>query len=176
MIAGISKGICVPALVILLFANAGFPQAGTRSVTGKYRNPALGYSIEVPSGLKGIAGEQAGPERGITIVLPSGGTLSVFAEPNSLEWKNPAEAVRYDLSHTKCAGKQDEISPARIGKIAGAKGRLVCDDRVVIALVALRPKGGPVYWLHLETAPKSESADSAVLTDVAATFKLIRWQ
>jgi membrane carboxypeptidase/penicillin-binding protein len=39
----------------------------SRSVEGTYRNPTLGYSINVPRGLKATTGGDAGPERGLTI-------------------------------------------------------------------------------------------------------------
>ena len=55
-----------------------------RRVEGTYRNPALGYSIEIPRDLKATTGDQAGPERGLRISLPSGGKIVVFGEPNSL--------------------------------------------------------------------------------------------
>jgi hypothetical protein len=163
-------------LSFLIFSISNFSLAQTRSLTGKYRNPALGYSIEIPSGLKGVTGDQAGPERGVTIVLPSGGEVKVFGEPNSFEWKTPAEGVRYELSHEKCAGKPNEISYPSVGKLEAAKGRLLCADRLVIVLLTFRPRGGPVYWLRLDTSPKYESADSAVLMKIANSFKLIHWQ
>src|SRR5262245_66384361 len=66
-----------------------------RSTTGTYRNAALGYSIRVQAGLKGTTGDQAGPEWGLRISLPSGGMISVWGEPNSLEWKSPEQGVHW---------------------------------------------------------------------------------
>ena len=60
-------------LTILLFIHPGFEAsivAQSRTVQGTYRNLALGYSIEIPRGLRGVMGGQAGPERGIGISLP----------------------------------------------------------------------------------------------------------
>jgi len=76
--------------------------AQVRYVKGSYRNPALGYSITIPHGLKGVTGDQDGPERGIGIELPSGGKISVFGEPHSLEWKTPEEGVKAELTPAGC--------------------------------------------------------------------------
>ena len=37
--------------------------AKPRTVEGTYKNSVFGYSVEVPSGLKGITDDQSGPER-----------------------------------------------------------------------------------------------------------------
>src|SRR6267143_4410446 len=101
------------------------------SVEDTYRNPALGYSIEIPRDLKATTGDQAGPERGLTISLPSGGKIVVFGEPNSLEWKTPVEGVQAALRREECPSGRQEVTPARVGTLTGAKGGLVCADRVV---------------------------------------------
>ncbi len=150
--------------------------AGLRWVRGEYRNPSLGYSVTLPPSLKGVTGEQAGPERGVRVPLPTGGTVSVYGEPNSPEWKAPVEGVRDELSKERCAREQQEISPIRLGRLKGAKGRLACGDRVVVILLAFRPGGGPIYWLRLDTTPGYEHRDVTVLSDIAATFKLIPWK
>jgi len=150
--------------------------ANLRQVRGTYRNPALGYSIEVPRGLSGIAGDEDGPERGIRISLPSGGVLTVWAEPNSLEWKTPAEGLRYDMSAHRCAGVEPEILPARLGVLKGVTGRLVCGGRVLRLVLAFRSSGGLIYWVRLETTPANEKTEEAVLGQFTATFKVIRWE
>jgi hypothetical protein len=43
--------------------------ADARWIEGTYRNPALGYLIRIPRGLKGTAGDEAGPERGVRICI-----------------------------------------------------------------------------------------------------------
>jgi hypothetical protein len=151
-------------------------RAQIRSIEGTYRNPALGYSIQIPRGLQAVTGDQDGPERGVRISLPSGGDIIVFGEPNSLEYKSSEEGVRAELKLKGCESAQQEIRPATIGKIKGASGRLVCGDRVLSLLLAFRPSGGPIYWFRLETTRSHEPEDETALEAVAASFRLIRWQ
>ena len=73
-------------IIILVISCASAAQTAKR-VSGDYSNPALGYEVTVPEGFAGKTGDQAGPERGFTVTLPSGGTIAVYGEPNSLEWK-----------------------------------------------------------------------------------------
>jgi hypothetical protein len=164
------------AAIALLAACIGAARAEPRWIEGAYRNPALGYSIEVPRGLKGMTGDQDGPERGLRISLPSGGEIVVFGVPNTLEWKSPAEGVRSALAREACASGRREVSRARVGTLTGAKGGLVCGDRVLKLLLAFRTGGGPTYWLRLETVRAHASADGAILENVAASFRLIPWE
>ncbi len=147
-----------------------------RRVEGTYRNPALGYSIEIPRDLKATTGDQAGPERGLTISLPSGGKIVVFGEPNSLEWKTPVEGVQAALRREECPSGRQEVTPARVGTLTGAKGGLVCADRVVKLLLAFRTDGGPMYWLRLDTHRAFASKDGTVLENIAASLNLIPWK
>ncbi len=151
-----------------------FGQTDERWVTGTYRNPALGYSISVPRGLKGITGDQAGPERGVKIALPSGGQISVWGEPNSLEWKTPEEGIRWELGESCATGRQ-VVSPTRI-KLSAAKGSVVCGNRVLKVFLAFRPGGGPIYWLRLDTTMAHKLEDEKTLDHVAASLKLIAWK
>lgn len=161
-------------LVQLVCADGSWADA--RWIEGTYRNPALGYSVKIPPGLKGKAGDEAGPERGVGIPLPSGGTVTVYGEPNSLEWKSPADGVRFALTRQDSACRQHGVIQTRVGKLSGAKANLVCGDHVMTVILVFRPGGEPVYWLRLETIAAHESEDSAILERVAASFKLIRWE
>jgi hypothetical protein len=152
------------------------PQVNRRSVEGIYRNYALGFSINIPHGLKGTAGDEAGPERGPAIRLASGGKIIVFGEPNGLEWKNPDEGMKYELAHEACGSAKPDISPARIGKLVAVKGSLECDGRVLYMMLVFRTKGGPIYWLRLETDRAHRTEDQEILETVAASFKLIPWR
>ena len=162
------------ASIALLVASIGVARADTRWFEGVYRNPALGFSVKVPHGLKGMTGDQAGPERGVQILLPSGGKIFVFGEPNSLEWKSPEEGVRAELTYYNCASGPQEVKQARIGSLGGAQGSLVCGDRVTKVFLAFRTGGEPIYFLRLETIHAHEVEDEAILENVAASFKLIR--
>jgi hypothetical protein len=170
-----SSRILTKGVLSLLIACANTALAQVRSIEGTYRNPALGYSIQIPRGLKGVTGDQDGPERGVRISLASGGEIVVFGEPNSLEYKTPEDGVRAELKLKDCESEQ-EIRPATIGKMKGAMGRLVCGDRALILFLAFRPHGEPIYWLRLETTRTRESEDAAVLQTVAASFRLIHWR
>jgi len=150
--------------------------AELKSIEGTYRNPALGYSVKVPRGLKGVTGDQAGPERGIGISLPSGGKIVVFGEPNSAEYKTPQEGVGAELNLGGCDLGKREIKTAPVGKLRGAKGSLACDGRVVLLFLAFRTHGGPIYWLRLDTLRQHASEDEATLNAIAASFRLIRWE
>lgn len=162
--------------LLFLPGYASFSSAQSRSIEGTYRNPAEGYSIKIPPGLKGLFGDEEGPQRGVRISLPSGGEIVVFGEPNSLEYKNPDEGIRAELKLKDCEPAQRESQPAPIGKIKGARGRLVCGDRVLTLFLAFRPGGEPIYWLRLDTTRAHESEDQAVLQTIAASFKLISWK
>lgn len=147
-----------------------------RWVEGVYRNPALGYAIRVPRGLKGVTGDQSGPERGLRITLPLGGEIAIWGEPNSGDWKMPEEGIRFALADESCASGQPEVLRTRLGRLTAAKGSLVCNDRVLKLFLVIRPGGGLVYWLRLETFRAQELGDSAILENIAATFQTIRWK
>lgn len=150
--------------------------ASPRWITGTYQNPALGFAVRIPHGLKGLAGDQEGPERGVRIILPSSGQIVVFSEPNSAEWSKPADGVRALMEKEACPSGKPVLSPARVGRLNGSNGILVCDERVIEAFLTFRPGGGPIYWLRLETVRAHQSADASVLADVVASFRLIRWE
>lgn len=168
--------IRIKPAVMLLAALLSLARADTRWVEGAYRNPALGYAIKVPRGLKGMTGDQDGPERGLRISLSSGGKIVVFGEPNSLEWKTPEEGVRSALVDEACASGRPEVLRTRIGRLPAAKASLVCGDRVLKLFLVFRTGGGPVYWLRLETVRTHELDDSTILENVIASFRLIRWE
>src|ERR1700674_3487496 len=149
----------VKIAMALLVVFTSVAWAGPRWVVGTYRNPSEGYAIKIPRGLKGSAEQDAGPERGPRISLPSGGHIVVFGEPNTVEHKNPTEGVRAVLAYEKCASGRPEVSQARVGKRGGAKGYLVCRDRVVELLLVFRPGGEPIYSLRLETVRAHKSED-----------------
>ena len=171
-----SSRILATSVVLPLIACANIASAQVSSIEGTYRNPALGYSIQIPRGLKGVTAGQDGPERGVKISLPSGGQIVVFGEPNSVEYKSPGEGVRAELKLNACESAKQEIQTAAVGKIKGARGELVCGDRILKLYLAFRPRGGPIYGLRLETTRAHRSEDESALDTVATSFKLIRWK
>jgi len=157
------------------FALCAVTRAQERSITGEYRNYAEGLAVRIPSGMRGLTGDQAGPERGVKISLPSGATVTVYGEPNSFEYKTAAEGIRDSLSKY-CHFGRATVSTARVGKVYGAKGRLVCGERIIEEMLAFRPGGGPIYWLTLETTNAHAADDEAALETIAHGFKVIAWR
>ena len=168
--------VLMMSVLLIQLACIGVAWAEARRIEGIYRNPALGYSISIPRGLTGLAGDEAGPERGVRIPLPSGGKIAVFGEPNTLESADPEAGVRAELSHAPCMSDSQEVKQARVGKLDGAQATVVCGQRVLHLILTFRARGGPIYWLRLETDRAHELEDNAVLKNVAESFKLIRWK
>jgi hypothetical protein len=166
----------VLSVVALLTLCLSLATADPRGIETTYRNPAEGFAITIPVGLKGVAGDQAGPERGVKIPLPSSGQIDVWGEPNSLEWGAPADGIRFDLTKESCGSGDQQVSPVRVGHLIGSQATLLCGDRVVRVLLVFRPGGGPIYWLRLVTSRAHLSNDAAILSKAAASFKLIRWR
>jgi len=165
------------AFVLLTqFASGPCAKADARSVHGTYRNPAEGYAIRIPNRVRAVAGDQAGPERGVRIHLKSGNSILTIGEPNSAEYKDPQEGIQASLKFEDCQSRQATVTVARMGKITGAKGRLACGNRIYVTMLAFRPRGGPIYWLKLETDPPHEHEDEAVLLSLASSFRIIRWE
>lgn len=174
------------AVIAFWTACLGVALADPIWVEGVYSNPAVGYSIKIPHGLKGtiighcgeLSREAPGacPQRGLSILLPSGGEIAVLGEPNSSLWSNPAEGIREELAYQKCTSDQGEISQARLGRLHAATARLVCDDHVLKLRLAFRPGGGLIYRLRLDTVRAHESEDDAILYSLAVSFKLIQWK
>ena len=163
-------------VLILVISCASVAQTARR-VTGDYSNPALGYEVTVPEGFVGITGDQAGPERGLTVSLPSGGTINVYGEHNSLEWKGPIDGVRHSLGLEKCnSDRRQATAFGRMGRLTATRSTLACDDRIVEMSLAFRPEGGPIYWLTLRTTAQKRAEDETVFNKMAATFRLIPWQ
>jgi hypothetical protein len=163
--------------VLCLALSTGTIRAQEWQVSGTYRNPAEGYSIKIPRGLSGKTGVSGmGNQRGVDISLPSGGLITVWGEPNSLEWRSPSDGVEWRLENGECTSGKTEPSQIVVGRIAGAQGRLACGNAVEITFLAFRPGGDPIYWLTLTTSPTHESEDKAILEKVAATFRIIRWR
>jgi hypothetical protein len=146
-------------------------------VKGEYRNPALGYSIRIPRGLVATTGVSGtGVQRGVDISLQSGGAISVWGEPNSLEWKNPSEGVQWALENGECTSKEAKPSQVLIGRTEGAQTRVACKDQVRITFLAFRSSGGPIYWFVLTSSSANEREDKAIFEQIIGSFRIIRWK
>ena len=149
--------------------------AQERWVAGEYRNNAVGFAVRIPNGMRGLTGDRSGPERGVKISLPSGASVTVYGEPNSLEYKTAAEGIQESLSNY-CHSGEPTVSAARVGRLRGAKGRVVCGERIIEEMLAFRPGGGLIYWLRLETTNARAADDEAALETIANGFKIIAWR
>jgi hypothetical protein len=168
----VSRALMTGVLLVQL-ACIGVALADARWVEGTYRNPAFGYSITIPPGLRGMAGDEAGPERGVRISLPSGGVILVYGEPNSLHWKSPKEGLRSERANAACGSDQPEVKQINF-VLNAAKAVQICGERVLRLILAFRKSGGPVYWLRLETVRAHASEDETILDSITESFKLIR--
>jgi hypothetical protein len=113
-------------VIAFCMACVGVAQADPIWVEGAYSNPAVGYSIKIPQGLKGMIIGHCGalsrdapgacPQRGLSILLSSGGEIVVLGEPNSALWSNPAEGMQEALAQEKCASdRQEMVQPSQRG-------------------------------------------------------------
>ena len=165
------SSICPTSLVARFLGHQRSPRgAGLKA----HRNPALGYAIDIPRGLKGRTGDQLGPERGFQITLPSGGKIVVYAQPNSLEWKSPAEAASDYLDLNKCPAGRSDVSVVRVGGLSGAEGTLTCAARLIKIMIAFHEPTDLVYVLQLETVTAHADADVATLSRLASSLRMIR--
>ena len=161
--------------VCLAFAICVVASAEERSISREYRNYAEGFAVRIPSGLHGLVGDE-NPQRGFTISLSSGGSVVVYGEPNSLEYKTTADGIRDYLSIYCTPTDPPAVSVVLIGKVRGSKGKAVCGNQVIVLMLAFRPRGGPIYWLKLETTTDHAAADEAVLKEIARGFKIVAWR
>ena len=162
--------------VVLTLALAIAASQPPRTVKGQYRLPAKGFAVVVPRNATGLLEVDPEVERGVRIALTSGGSVLVYGEMNSLEWSTPVEGVRWvaDAVHPECT--TSPVSDAHVGTLIGAGMRLLCGARVIRYALAFRPAGGPIYWLRLETSTSQEAAEAKVFEQIAASFRLIRWE
>jgi len=160
--------------IIMLLVSCVCAAQTSRRITGKYSNPAWGYEVTVPEGLAGETGGHAGAERGFGISLSSGGTISVFGEPKSPEWRAPIDGIRHSLGLEKCnAVRQQTTGYGRMGRLMATKGALMCGDRLLEMLLASRPEGGLIYCMTLRTTAQKRKEDEAAFNKLAASFQLI---
>lgn len=164
------------AIIILVVSCISAAQTARR-ITGNYSNQAFGYEVTIPEGLVGTADDEGGSERGFSISLPSGGTIAVFGEPDTLEWKTPMDGIRHSLGAEKCdSGRRQGTAFGRMGRLTATKGSLECDDRVLEVLLAFRTSRGPVFGMTLGTTTQKRTEDEAAFNKLAATFQLIHGQ
>jgi hypothetical protein len=149
--------------------------AGPRVVKGTYSLPAKGFSVVVPPQATGLLKGDPAIERGIRMALPSGGNIVVFGEPNSLEYRTPADGIRAAIA-TEANCSASGPFPVRVGRLQGAGTRLVCGARVIRYALAFRPGGGPIYWLRLDTAGLHEAEDPRLFEEAKASFRITRWE
>lgn len=164
--------------IILLFscANVTLAQENPRIILGRYHNPAEGFSVRVPRGLKGIAGNQAGPERGVMIRLGGKRRIYVYGEPNSLDWSDTVQAIRSAIEDEGFDASKTTVASRRLGALTASRVILQNRDRALAIAIAFRPGGDPVYRARLESDVKHFPHDYAVFLKVTQSFKLEEWK
>jgi hypothetical protein len=173
------RGDCRKLGVVFLLCVAAVAQAqeeSRRVVVGRYYNPAEGFSVRVPRGLRAIAGDEAGPERGVMIRLGENRKIVVYGEPNSLEWKDAAEAVRSAVGHEGPDAGKARVFPVRLGSLAASRAAVRGASRDVEVAVAFRPGGSPVYWVRLESDRSHFPRDRTTFVRVVRSFRLEAWK
>jgi hypothetical protein len=151
-------------------------------IRGRYFNYAEGFSVAIPSGLRGRRGQSAGPERGVSLPLSRdcAGVAVVYGEPNSAEWSKPADAITHEVRAQTEHDPQAEIRRyrTRLGKLtaAGVTVRHRATSDVEDVVVAFRPRGGPVYTARLATTRDRYAQDRKSFRRVLRGFRLEPWR
>ena len=157
-------------LIILLVSCISAAQTPKR-ITGKYSNPTLGYEITVPEGWAATPDDQGGQERGFTISLASGGTISVFGEANTLNWRAPIDGIRHSLGLEKYdSTRQQATGFMRMGRLTATKGNQLCGDRAVELLLTFHQEVGRSIRLHCVRRLKREPRMKLYLTNWRPVF------
>lgn len=150
------------------------------AISKRYFNDAEGFSVAIPRGLQGRHGESAGPERGVSLPLSHDctGVVVVVADPNSLEWPTPADAITWEVQTED--DPQGELQRYRtgLGKLtaAGVTIRHGATPDVEDIVVAFRPRGGPVYAAWLATTGTRYKQDRKSFRKVLRGFRLEPWR
>src|SRR5215510_6879260 len=119
---------------LILLAATAIQDAQPAEVHGRYRCPDQGFSVLIPAATRGVLADDPATDSGLRIVLPSGGSITVFGEANSLEWRDAAAAARWRADEeTDCSSSA--VTTATLGALVGAGISLRCPDRVVRLLV-----------------------------------------
>ena len=174
-------------LVLSLLAQASLSewkgwQCKGEIVVGRYVNYAEGFSVAMPTGLRGRRGQASGPERGVSVPLSSDcvGVVVVYGEQNSLEWATPAAAVAETVEMDTRAGALAVVKrySARLGRLAaaGATIRHKETSDVEDIVIAFRPGWGPVYVAHLATTEARYKRDHPRFLEILRSFRLEDWR
>jgi hypothetical protein len=157
-------------------------QCQGRVISKRYFNYAEGFSLAMPSGLRGRAGQAAGPERGVSIPLSHdcAGVVVVYGEPNSSEWQMPADAIKWEVDSVVENDPHAEVQryKTRLGKLKaeGVTVRHRATSEVKDIVVAFRPGGGPEYTAILSTTATRYKKDRDVFSKVLRGFRLEDWR
>jgi hypothetical protein len=144
-----------------------------RQISGRYSNPSQGFSVLVPMGLAGLAGAEAGPERGVGVPLSASASMVVFAEPNSLDWKRPADGIRWAVAARRAELiETPRVTATRLGKIEASTATLRTLDDVEEIVLAFRPGGGLIYWAQLTTDRARHPRDRIRFLQMIRTFRV----
>jgi hypothetical protein len=171
--------ICILALTVLGEWEA--LQCKGETVSGRYYNYALGYSIGIPKNLQGRRGQSSGPERGISIPLTANcsSVIAISSDPNSLEWPTPADAIGWEIQNNATDPDKEIVRyGTHLGKLkaAGLILRNRKTTRVENIVIAFGPDSGLVYIARLVTTQAREKQDSERFKKVLGGFKIEPWR
>jgi len=147
--------------------------------SGRYVNYAEGFSVGIPSGLKGKRGQAAGPERGFSIPLSVNcvGVITFDGGANSLEWTNAHVAAVARASYY-----DNGIVLRRYRTILGglpAEGVVIHygdTSDIDEFVIALRPGGALVYTARLGTTEARYRQDHRRFVGLLRRFRLEPWR
>ena len=172
------------ALILLLAAPTGWKalQCQGTPVTGRYTNNGLGFSVAVPAAHPGRRGLQGGPERGVSVPLGPGceAVIVIYAEPNTLEWRTPADAIASRASVYKAEAPNVRLtsSALAIGTLpsAGLLAHPSATSDTEELVIAFGPKTGLVYTAMLVSPAARFARDEVVFRKFLQSFRLEPWR
>jgi hypothetical protein len=166
--------VLVSILALCAFLCPQAESASARKVVGEYRNPSRGFAVTVPRECRGTTGEAAGPETGVGIWIDAVSCVSVYAEPNSLEWDTPRDGAR---QWAEWYGVRDaDVAPGKLGDLPAATATIMVREGVLSCRLAFRPGGGLIYWAVLRSTRSNLARDLRRFDEIARTFRLLAWE
>lgn len=158
------------------------------SYTGKYTNPTFGYSVIIPSGLKGTTSPPPAPENGFIIKLSEkeDASLSVYGEYNSLFLKSLDEAYEQQINYLSSDSeslKQEEKKSFLLDKHPAIyftvrytdkkTGRARITSQVISKRKCLGEEPEIIYTINLDTSESRFAEDKAIMEQIIQSWKML---
>ena len=158
----------------------GFEAAAQRARSGRYVNPAYGYSVEIPAGLTAVV-SLASPQRGFVVPLSDSplAYLRVDAAYDAYYDITPAGVHQRDLNtirlHDAVLG--DEAAAESLSRERGGRFsvRLQCrgDVDIVVHEAVIVVRRREIYRLDLQSTPERLAKDRRQLDAMVRSW---RWE